>query len=77
MAARGRGVAVRLLVGSRTDDGVRAASGPDLLALVPDAGRREWFVCGPEGYMADVRRAARQVGVPRSRFHAERFALGR
>ncbi len=74
---RARGVAVRVLVGSRSDGAVRASTSADLMALVPDAAGREWFVCGPEGYMAAVRRAARQLGVPRARFHAERFALGR
>jgi ferredoxin-NADP reductase len=76
-AARRDGVDVRVLVGPREDGKVRAASREDLAALVPDAARREWFVCGPEGYMAAVRRAARQLGVPRARFHAEQFTLGR
>jgi ferredoxin-NADP reductase len=75
--ARCRGIDVRVLVGGREHRGVRASTGADLAALVPDAARREWFVCGPEGYMTAVRRAARQLGVPRGRFHAERFTLGR
>ena len=76
-AARHRGVDVRVLVGGREHREVRASTAGDLVALVRDADRREWFVCGPEGYMQAVRRAARQLGVPRARFHAERFALGR
>jgi ferredoxin-NADP reductase/DMSO/TMAO reductase YedYZ heme-binding membrane subunit len=76
-AARRRGVDVRVLVGSRDDVGVRASTPEDLVTLVPDAANREWFVCGPEGHMAAVRRAARQLGVPRARFHAERFTFGR
>lgn len=73
-AAGRRGVDVRVLVGSRED---RPAVPEDLAALVPDAARREWFVCGPEGYMAAVRAAARRLGVPPDRFHAEQFTLGR
>jgi predicted ferric reductase len=76
-AVRQRGVDVRVLVGSRSDPAVRGSAPGDLLALVPDAAMREWFVCGPEGYTATVRRAARRLGVPRRRFHAERFTLGR
>jgi ferredoxin-NADP reductase len=76
-AARRRGVDLRVLAGSRDAPGVRACTAQEFTALVPDAAWREWFVCGPEGYMSVVRRAARRLGVPRARLHAERFTLGR
>jgi ferredoxin-NADP reductase len=76
-AARSCGVDVRVLRGSRHDRAVRAVRASDIAALVPDASAREWFVCGPEGYMTAIRRAARGLGVPRGRVHAERFTLGR
>jgi ferredoxin-NADP reductase len=75
--ARARGVDVRVLRGSRHDPAVRANQAADIAALIPDASAREWFVCGPEGYMTAIRRAARTLGVPRGRVHAERFTLGR
>ena len=76
-AARSRGVDVRVLRGSRHAPVLRADRAADIAALVPDAAAREWFVCGPEGYMRAVRSAARGLGVPRARVHAERFTLGR
>ena len=75
-AVRSRGVDVRVLRGSRHDPAVRADRAADIVALVPDAAAREWFVCGPEGYMRAIRRAARALGVPRRHVHAERFTLG-
>jgi ferredoxin-NADP reductase/DMSO/TMAO reductase YedYZ heme-binding membrane subunit len=75
-AARTQGVDVRLLRGSRHDPAVRADRASDIAALVPDAAAREWFVCGPTGFSTAILRAARQLGVPRGRVHAERFSLG-
>ncbi len=47
----------------------------NLQRLVPDLGDRDVFVCGPEEFVADVVRAARDLGVPGGAIHHEAFAL--
>jgi len=46
-----------------------------LYRLVPDLDQRDVFVCGPEGFVADVTGAARDLGVPEESIHHEAFAL--
>lgn len=46
-----------------------------VLAHCPDAGEREWYVCGPPVLVAVARRAARALGVPRTRFDSESFTF--
>jgi predicted ferric reductase len=60
------------LVGSRKRAAINEQS---LLHLVPDLARRDVFVCGPEGFVADVVYAARNLGVPDDSIHHEAFAL--
>ncbi len=48
---------------------------PSLLRLVPDLDRRDVFVCGPEGFVADLVEVARNLGVPGECIHHEAFAL--
>ena len=43
--------------------------------LVPDLDQRDVFVCGPEGFVADVVSMARNLGVPDESIHHEAFAL--
>ncbi len=43
--------------------------------LVPDVASCDVYLCGPPPMMALVRRALRELGVPRARVHWERFAL--
>lgn len=43
--------------------------------LVPDAAARDVFLCGPPPMMAGIRVALRELGVPESQIHYERFAL--
>ena len=33
------------------------------------------YICGPEGLVESVRRAAKEVGVPKNRFHDEAFGF--
>ena len=54
------------LVGRR--DRVRLDE-PALLRLVPDLDRRDVFVCGPEGFVADLVEVARNLGVPDESIH--------
>ncbi|WP_231921307.1 ferredoxin reductase family protein [Micromonospora auratinigra] len=70
--ARSRGARLHLLAGP-TAPPISAA----LIAnLVPDVAGRDVFVCGPPGMNMLVLKALRQLGVPRSQVHWERFGLG-
>jgi ferredoxin-NADP reductase len=60
------------LVGSRKRAAITEQS---LLHLVPDLARRDVFVCGPEGFVADIVYAARNLGVPGDSIHHEAYAL--
>ena len=60
------------LVGSREHAGIDARS---LLRLVPDLHRRDVFVCGPEGFVADIVDLVKHLGVPDEAIHHEAFAL--
>jgi ferredoxin-NADP reductase len=60
------------LPGTRAEQRLDERSLP---ALVPDLGQRDVFVCGPEGFVADIVAAARQLGVPDDVIHHEAFAL--
>lgn len=66
---RGR---LHVLVGSR---GRAAIDGRSLPRLVPDLDQRDVFVCGPEGFVADVVEVAQNLGVPSESIHHEAFAL--
>lgn len=46
-----------------------------LSAVVPDARRRQTFLCGPEGFMTDMRRALRAEGAPPDSILEERFRV--
>jgi ferredoxin-NADP reductase len=78
--ARDRGLHVIWLPGRRRADGswlctgVGKADDADLLRRwVPDLSDRDVFVCGPEEWAADFRRAATAVGVRADRLHVESF----
>ncbi len=60
------------LVGSREHAGIDARS---LRRLVPDLHRRDVFVCGPEGFVADIVDLVKHLGVPDEAIHHEAFAL--
>ncbi|MBJ3775481.1 hybrid-cluster NAD(P)-dependent oxidoreductase [Acuticoccus mangrovi] len=47
-----------------------------LAALVPDLAERTVLTCGPEGFMAAMRAAAAELGVPPGRYHEESFDFG-
>jgi predicted ferric reductase len=74
--ARSRGATVHYLVGRRgsrelPEDPLDADG---LEALVPDIAARDVYVCGPVAMIDRVAAAARVLGVPPARIHAERFA---
>ncbi|MFZ1993601.1 MAG: ferredoxin reductase family protein [Solirubrobacteraceae bacterium] len=43
--------------------------------LIPDLHQRDVFICGPTGFTASVREAARHLGVSDERIHHETFAF--
>jgi predicted ferric reductase len=75
--AESRGATVHYLVGRRgsptmPSDPLQADS---LRGLVPDIAERDVYVCGPVAMIARVEASLDQLGVPRSRVHAERFSF--
>jgi predicted ferric reductase len=60
------------LIGSRREVRLDARA---LKRLAPDVAKSDVFVCGPEGFLESVRRAASAAGVPDERIHAEAFAF--
>ncbi|MFL6120550.1 ferric reductase-like transmembrane domain-containing protein [Actinophytocola sp.] len=61
---------LHFVVGPRGTPGL-----PGLSALVPDASRRDVYVCGPPGMTEAVRQTLRRLGVPDDQVHTERFAF--
>lgn len=67
-----RGGRLHELLGARTRTQLDARA---LRRLIPDIAHRDVFICGPAGFTASVRRAARALGVPAERIHHEDFAF--
>ena len=65
-------IKVHYLVGSRNQHPLSANY---IQKYVPYFADSDVYVCGPEGMVDAVRNAARQVGVPKNRFHDEAFAF--
>jgi predicted ferric reductase len=65
--ARANGTKALYLTGSVDEE--------KLLASVPDAAERAWYVCGPVPMMKAMRSIARDMGVEDKNFHWERFRL--
>jgi ferredoxin-NADP reductase len=63
---------VHRLVGQRDRQPI---SQQRLAELVPGIEGHELYVCGPPGFAAAVLAAARHLGIPRHRVHAESFRL--
>ena len=71
-----RGIAVHYLVGRRgsAEQPADPLRGPALERLLPGIRERDVYVCGPDGMMDRVIATLRELGLPSSRIHAERFA---
>jgi predicted ferric reductase len=76
-----RGVRVVVLLGARAEREswlpAQFADNTDVQALrqvAADIERHHLYVCGPDGWTAAVRAAARAAGVPADRVHTEQFA---
>jgi predicted ferric reductase len=75
--AKARGASVSVLTGPDQAVGPRGVMlGPaNLHMMVPDVHERDVFVCGPPGMTSAVLRSLRELRVPNSQVHAERFSL--
>ena len=74
LAARA-GLVVHYVVGDHRGEGARLLSPEHLHELVPDAGERDVFLCGPSAMTDAIGRNLAEAGVPRRNVHLERFAL--
>jgi ferredoxin-NADP reductase len=74
MARRGL-VTVLYIVGSRRELGYDPLAPAHLSRIVPDARRRDVWVCGPQAMSQSVRAALVRLGVPTRQIHTERFSL--
>ena len=67
-----RGGKLHELTGAREQATINERSLP---RIVPDFSQRDIYVCGPEGFVAEVVGVARSLGVPGEAIHHEAFAL--
>ncbi len=65
-----RGARVHYLIGNRKEHPMDAKY---IEKFVPAFSESEVYICGPTGLVETVRRAARNAGIPRNRFHNEEF----
>lgn len=68
-----RGIRLHLLFGSRGRATAGALTSTGIAQLVPDAARRDVYLCGPDPFMQRVRSSLRALGAPSSRIHLESF----
>lgn len=66
------GARVHYLVGSRS---THTMSYEYLKKFIPNFQDAEIFVCGPEGLVSAIKKAAKKAGIPKNRFHDEAFAF--
>ena len=65
-----RGARVHYLIGNRKQHPMDARY---IKKFVPAFSESEVYICGPTGLVETVRKAARDAGIPRDRFHNEEF----
>ena len=73
--ARQRGFGLYPVVGGHQVNGRNPLDAKALLSLVPDAARRDVYLCGPPGLVSSTIPQLRDAGVPRHRIHTEAFDL--
>ena len=71
-ANSGGALRVHYLIGSRHQHPMNARQ---IAKIAPRFADSDIYVCGPEGLVEAVRKAAKEVGVPKNRFHDEAFAF--
>jgi predicted ferric reductase len=74
MLAAHRGATVHYLVGRRSDLPRDPLAPAAIRSLVPDIAEQDVYLCGPTGMMRAVEAGLADLGVPKRRLHAERFA---
>ena len=73
LAAKSNGsLNVHYLIGNRNQHPMNANS---IRKIAPYFADSDIYVCGPEGMVEAVRQAAKEVGVPKHRFHDEAFGF--
>lgn len=70
--AQERGARVHYLIGPRSEHPMDAKY---LMRVVPTFRDSDVYICGPTPLVDAVREAARNVGIPKNRFHDEAFAF--
>jgi ferredoxin-NADP reductase len=70
--AKRRAGTLHTLTGTRQQAAIDERSLP---GLVPDLRQRDVYVCGPEGFVADIVALCRFLGVPGEAIHHEAFAI--
>jgi len=72
--ADARDAVVYYVVGSRDDPGPRRTMTPrGLRDLVPDVGRRDVYLCGPQGLVSAAVKVLRRLRVPQRQIHLDPF----
>lgn len=71
-ANSGGALRAHYLIGSRHQHPMNARQ---ITKIAPRSADSDIYVFGPEGLVEAVRRAAKEVGVPKNRFHDEAFAF--
>ncbi len=73
LAAQSEGaVRIHYLVGSRQEHPMNFET---LAKMIPLFAESDIYICGPAGLVDSVKQAAREAGIPKSRFHDEAFAF--
>ena len=70
--AEERGARVHYLIGPRSEHPMDAKY---IMRIVPTFRDSDVYICGPTPLVDAVREAARNVGIPKNRFHDEAFAF--
>jgi predicted ferric reductase len=73
--ARFRGFGLYPVIGTRAEHGCNPLDAQALTRMVPDAARRDIYLCGPPGLVEQTVSELRAAGVPRRRIHHEAFDL--
>jgi predicted ferric reductase len=73
--ARHRRFGLYPIVGGQTVRGRNPLDAKALLRIVPDAARRDVYLCGPPGLVKATTEQLKRAGVPRRRIHVEAFDL--
>jgi ferredoxin-NADP reductase len=74
--AAGIGVTQALSQSGQAGFATRLGTATALLQHCPDALQRDIYLCGPDGFMAQMTRHLHELGMDMSRVHTERFVNG-